>query len=416
VALAEAVGHLTAALDANQQVPASETRDRQELDIRVALGTATQLRLGWTSSEVIRVLEPARELAIRLRDSERHFQILDYFQAYYLNRCDFPRVLEINAEVERLAQASGDSSAVVVALVDHALTQGLMGHFKTALQAVEQLLPLYDPTQHRGLVHTHYNFDPKCLALASAGHWLWAAGYPDRAREAAVEGLEWARRLAHPFNLCFFGLCIGSQALILRGEAQLARDWVEEAATIAREHALTYVIVETVPLWDGSALLRLGRYAEAYESLTAAQRSQEEAGGRLQAAEVCMMRARAKLGLGQCIEAHQLLKKALELLDMTDNRIEEAEVHRTLGEALQQQTTPDTPAAEASLRKALEVARSQEAKGFELRAAMSLAHLWQEQERWREARALLAPIYGWFKEGFDTKDLKEAKALLDELS
>ena len=114
-------------------------------------------------------------------------------------------------------------------------------------------------------------------------------------------------------------------------------------------------------------------------------------------------------------EAKALLNKALELIERTGHRIDEAEVHRVLGELLRQQPVPDLDSAESAFLRALEVARAQEAKGFELRAAMGLARLWQSQGKGKEALDLLKPVYDWFTEGFDTKDLIDAKALLDQV-
>jgi predicted ATPase len=128
-----------------------------------------------------------------------------------------------------------------------------------------------------------------------------------------------------------------------------------------------------------------------------------------------MMMARALMGLQRFDEARGVLDEALELIRQTGHRMDEAEVHRVLGELLQRRPTPDAYAAEDSFLKALEVARSQEAKGFELRGAMSLARLWQKQDKRRDAYDLLAPVYDWFTEGFDTKDLEDAKTLLEEL-
>jgi predicted ATPase len=129
-----------------------------------------------------------------------------------------------------------------------------------------------------------------------------------------------------------------------------------------------------------------------------------------------LMKARALTGLRRFDEARILLDKGIELINKAEHRMHEAEIYRELGELQRQMLDPDVAAAEASFCKALEVARAQEAKGWELRAAMSLARLWQTQGKCGEGYELLAPIYNWFTEGFDTKDLKDAKALLKELS
>jgi class 3 adenylate cyclase/predicted ATPase/ABC-type transport system involved in cytochrome c biogenesis ATPase subunit len=415
VALAEAVAHLTSALGVNERLPVSVERDKQELDIRLRLGIAYQSYLGWAAMEVVQTLEPARELAIRLGEPEKLFQILDHSVAHYLNRCEFPRVLKINEEVDALARSRNDSTAIVIARLNEALTHNMMGNFKAARQATDLMLQDYDPEQHGQLVQTTYNYDAKCLALASAGNFLWALGYADQARQATLKGLDLAQRLGHAFNFCLF-LDVGIRAVLWCGETRLARQWLAESKAIAREHAMAYFADVLLPISDGSTLIEQGDYSEGYAKVVSGQKLYRDAGALFGVPGSNMMRARALMGLGRFDEARGLLDEAVEIINRTGHRMDEAEVHRVLGGLQQRQTNPDFKVAENSYVKALEVARSQEAKGFELRAAMSLARLWQSQGKRKEACELLAPIYNWFTEGFDTKDLIEAKALLEEVA
>jgi predicted ATPase len=159
-----------------------------------------------------------------------------------------------------------------------------------------------------------------------------------------------------------------------------------------------------------------GDYAVGYRQLGACNNIWRGIGGLLNVPFNNTMMARALVGLGRFDEAKPLLDEALEIIANTDHRMHEAEAHRVLAELYQRQSNPNFDAAQNSFHKAIDVARSQEAKGYELRATTSLASLWQGRGKRREAREVLAPIYAWFTEGFDTKDLKEAKALLDELS
>jgi predicted ATPase len=170
VSLPEAVAHLRAGLGANARLPSSAERNRKELELRVLLGTACQSLFGWTAMEVIETLEPARQLAIEAGDDERYLQILDIFQAHHLTRAEFSKAVEINSAIEQLARARNDSGAYILALVDDGLTKNVMGNFTGAQRAFESALESYNPEEHRRLVHTHYNFDMKCVALATAGH------------------------------------------------------------------------------------------------------------------------------------------------------------------------------------------------------------------------------------------------------
>jgi predicted ATPase len=287
-----------------------------------------------------------------------------------------------------------------------------MGNFKRAQQATDRMLLAYDPEQHGNLVHT-YNYDPKCFVLAGAAQWLWLLGYPDKARQAVLDGLDIARGLGHAFNLVHV-LSTGTFALQWRGETHLARQWLAEAYAIAREHGMN--IADTmVAVFDGRALVEQGDHAEGYAKMTFGNELWRQAGGVAGVPGGNMMRARALAGLKRFDEAKSLLDEALELIEQTSHRLEEAEVYRVLGELLQRQPTPDVDASEGAFLKALEVARSQEARGWELRAATSLARLWQAQGRCKDALDLLGPIYKWFTEGFGTRDLKAARELLEEL-
>src|SRR5262249_23099842 len=165
----------------------------------------------------------------------------------------------------------------------------------------------------------------------------------------------------------------------------------------------------------GYALVEQGDYATGYAKITKGSRIWQEGGGLLQTPFMKMMGAKAAMGLACYDEARSLLDEALDLTNQTGHKMYEAELHRVRGELQRQQPITDVRAAETSFLNSLEVARAQEAKGFELRAAISLARLWQSRGDHREACELLAPIYNWFTEGFDTRDLREAKALLEEL-
>ena len=414
VAMTDAVGHLTTALNVNGQLSASVERDRQELDIRVTLGTAYLASLGWAAEEIAQTLEPARDLALRLGAEDQLVAILWYIGNHHAVRSEYPRALEVIRELDALAQSREDSLPFLIARRAEALWLHWMGDFRTARQAGDRLLQIYDPEKHGQLVQI-YNHDPKSDTLLWAGYYLWALGYPDQAKQAALEQLVWARRLGHAFNLCW-SLIGGTYALVFRGETQLARQWLAEAEAVAREHAMTYMADVMVPWNDGFVLIREGNYAEGYPKITSAQKIWRGKGGLLAVPWVNASRALALMALKRFAEARPLLDEAIEIIDRTGHRMDEVEVHRVFGELHLQGLTPDVDAAQTTFLNALAVARSQDAKGYELRAAMSLARLWKSQGKRREAHELLAPVYNWFTEGFDTRDLQDAKALLQGLS
>jgi predicted ATPase len=413
VAPAEAVGHLDKALSTNQLIPPSVERDRQELNIRILLGTAHLTYRGWAATEIIQALRPARDLAVRLGEGDKLRSVLFFAYVHHQIRSEYPAVLEVVEQTYALARSRSDSNALLLAPYYEVQSACAMGDFEHARLAMDQMLAEYDVERHRHLVLT-YGLDPKCDALVWAGYWLWALGYPDQAREAAEEQLELARLLRHPFNLCW-SLTGGTHGLLLLGEASLVRQWVESAAEIARENAMSFVAEVMAPMFDGCALIEAGQHSEGYTSLAEGLRIWRGAGAMHTVPIALQMLARASIALQRFDDAKVHLDDALDVIERTGHRVCEAEVYRVRGELQRQRPPADTAAAEASFRKALKIATTQHAKGFELRAAMSLARLWQDQDKRRDAHDLLAPIYNWFTEGFETKDLKEARALLDEL-
>jgi class 3 adenylate cyclase/tetratricopeptide (TPR) repeat protein len=413
VALPEAVGHLTTALSVNDRLPVSVERDRQELDIRVLLGTAYLAFRGWPAVEIVQILRPARDLAMGIGADGQLVAILWYIGNHHAVRCEYPRTLEVIEELDALAQSRDDSLPFLVARRAEALWRIWMGDFLTARRAGDQLLRAYDPEKHGQLVQI-YNQDPKSDTLLWAGVYFWALGYPDQAKQAVLDQLDMARRLGHAFNLCW-SLIGGTYALILRGETQLARQWLAEAEAMAREHAMTYLADVMVPWNDGLALISQGNHAEGYAKVTAALKVWRDGDGLLGVPWASAERAAALMGLKRFAEARTLLDEAVEVINRTGHKMYEAEVHRVLGKLHLQGATHDLDAAQISFLKSLEVARTQEAKGFELRAATSLARLWESQGKRREAYELLAPVYNWFTEGFDTHDLEAARELLQSL-
>jgi predicted ATPase len=411
-ALPEAISHLTAALELNAQLPASDERDRLELDIRMALGTAYFALLGWVAVEVVQTLDPARELARRLGDHDVLRAVLYYIWFHYGMRSDYGRALATAGELDELARNSCDSRAKVTALMTRACALSWIGKFREARDAGDELLRTYDFEQHRELVHA-YNHDPKCLTLVWAGVWLWALGYPDQARAACIEQLAHARRVAHPFNL-LWGLSGGAMGLLLRGDTQLARQWMEEIPRIGREQAMPIADL-LYQWWGGYTSIAEGGYEQGLALLTPGHDLWRESGGLHLVPYANLNRAQALAGMGRMREAATHIYDALELIEKTDHRMHEAEVYRVKGELLLRADARARKDAEEAFRKALDVARAQHARGWELRAATSLARLWQSEGRGEEARALLAPVYAWFTEGFDTPDLRCARELLESL-
>jgi predicted ATPase len=408
VALAEAVGHLRTALTVNDRVPKSLERDRQELHIRLLLARAYLPLLGWAAIEVPKTLTPARDLARRLEESEKLASILYYVWFHHGMRCEYEMADAANSELYSLAKSTGDPKSLITAQMMETCTCCWKGDFLTSRRLGEEVAAMYEASIHGKLVQA-YNHDPKCLAQLWSSSAIWALGYPDQALRAALDQLALARELGHIWNLVW-GLTGASLTLLLRGDTKLMLEWCTEARAIGHEHAMGIVEHTLYPV----ALIARGDYAEGYARLSSGAQAWEASGGVHRVPHTKAALAEACLGLGQFDQAESLLKDAIDIIDRTGHRMHEAEAHRVLGELLLARNDGD--AAATQFLSALDIAKSQQAKSWELRAATSLARLRCDQGKRTEAHDLLAPIYGWFTEGFETKDLKEAKALLDELA
>jgi predicted ATPase len=241
---------------------------------------------------------------------------------------------------------------------------------------------------------------------------LWLLGYPDQALTQSQAMLTYAQELQHAFSLVR-ALHDLTTLHKLRGEANAAQEWAEAAMTIMTEQGLGQVL-GSVTFTRGWTLAVQGRHEEGMAQMCQGMAAQWAEGVGVTLAEHSTRLGEAYGRIGQAEAGLHLLAEALVVVDK--GPWYEAEMHRIKGELLLLQAIPDAPQAAACFQQALAVARRQRAKSYELRAAMSLSRLWQQQGKRSEARELLAPIYSWFTEGFDTPDLQEAKALLDALA
>ena len=261
---------------------------------------------------------------------------------------------------------------------------------------------------------------------------LWLLGYPDQALKRVQEALTLAQELSHPLSLAY---ALFSVAFLyqLRREEQKAQEWAEALITLCTKQGFPQFLAYGT-FYRGWALAEQGQREEGIAQMRQGLEAYRATGSEQGRPHVLTLLAEAYGKVGQAEEGLSMLAEALEVVDKNEQRMYEAELYRLKGElSLQSRqvktsqdksevTNPQSPTpnpqseAEACFWKAIEIARRQQAKSPELRAVMSLSRLWQKQGRKEEARQMLAEIYGWFTEGFDTKDLQEAKELLEELS
>ncbi len=416
---AEAITHLTKGLELLAALPDSPERSRQELTLRTTLGPALITTKGNAALEVEQTYIQAVELCRQVGETSHLFPVLFGLRSVYLVRREVQRAHELGEQLLSLAKNVQDTDLLIEAHLALGNTLLLFGEFIPAQAQCEQVLALYNPQRHRSHA-VLYGLDPGVFCLSRIAWLLCFLGYRDQALEKIRDTLTLAQELSHPFSSTI-GLMNTALVHGLRQEGQAAQKWAEAGITLCTEQGFTS-FVGLGAILRGWALAEQGQVEEGI-----AQIRQGLATCRATGVEMCRSWWLAMLA-GACGKAERVeeglnvVAEALAFVDKTGERMWAAELYRLKGElALAQSSVQSLGSsvqkeAEECFLKAIEIARKQQAKSLELRAVMSLSRLWQHQSKKEEARQILAEIYGWFTEGFDTKDLQEARALLEELS
>jgi len=409
----EAIGHLTKGLDVLATLPETRERTQQELALLTTLGPAMIVIKGYGAPDVEATYLRARELCQQVDDPAQLFPVVRGLWNRYLMRAEHQQARELGEQLLSLAHSLHDSASLVEAHRVLGTVLWNRGELSLAHEHLERGIALYEPHQHRTLAF-RYGADPGVVCRFYAAVVLWSWGYPQQARRRMEESLTLAQDLAHPHSLTFV-LVFAAILHRLCGEVQAAYARADAATRLAAEQGIAQWFAGGTIL-RGWAVAAQGQVAEGI-----AQIHQGLAAWRAAAAEVLRpswlaLLAEAYAAGDDPASGLHGLAEALVLIETTGERWYEAELYRLRGELLLHHARGEPEEAEVCFQQALTIARRQQAKSWELRAAMSLARLWQQQDKRAEARALLAPIYGWFTEGFDTADLQEAKAFLEELS
>jgi predicted ATPase len=332
---------------------------------------------------------------------------------FYVTRSQLHTARELGDTLLRLAQRTDDPALAVVTHYALGTTWLWLGALPTARQHLEEGITRYTPDQRRASVfRIGHDLGVGCRLHAALS--LWLLGYPNQALAGLHEALALAHELSHPYSLAF-ARCWVAIVYQFRGDVPAAHGQAEAAVALSTEQGF--------PLWAawgtsvrGWALAMQGQGEEGLTQARQGSAAWQATGAALLVPYFCTVLAEICDHLDHIDDALQALAEAHTLVEQHEERLWEAEVSRLRGVLLLRQTGTPQAEAETWLRRALEVARRQEAKSLELRAAVSLARLWQQQGKRDEARELLAPIYSWFTEGFNTIDLQDAKALLEELA
>ena len=415
--MAEAAGHLGRGLEVLATLPEGPARRIKELDLQTALGRALIAAKGYAAEETGRAFARARLLAAEMEDGPQLFPVLFGQSLFRLLRGELDVAREVAQEMLGLAERQQDTASLVVA--HRALGTNLfwLGQPALARAHIDQALDLFDPAQHAQLAE-RYTFHPRVVGLDFKALILLVLGHPDEARAIGGQALDEARASSHLVTLAVVlqHACIMHQTC---GDFPAMQRAAEELLAIATEQGF--------PFWIAHGSF-LGDWARAEQDRNGHDpmllRDDLEAilkpGAALILPYYYALVAQTFAQHGEPALAMQMLDESFALLGRTGERWFEAEVHRLRGELhlspAQRRGSGDPTSAEACFSRAIEIARSQQARLWELRASVSLARLWQDQGRLSEARALLAPIHAWFSEGFELRELVEAKALLDGMA
>ena len=407
----EAISHLTTGLAVLQALPETAERIQQELLLETTLGPALMITKGFAAPEVEHAYARARALCQRVGETPQLFPVLRGLWQFYNGRGAYHTARELGEQCLQLAQQGDDTGRLLEAHHTLWTTRLLLGELPLAHTHLEQGLALYDRQQHRTLA-VLYGHDPGVCCRSVAGMVLWLRGYPDQALRQQQAARTLAQELAHPPSLAFPQM-MGGIAHQLRREIHAAHEDAEALIALATEQgfALFRAIGGILQAGTRTALGEVGeRIGQIRHDLAAVR----ETGSALWEPYFLALLADVYAQEGQVEAGLATLAEALGAAQATGERWWEAELYRLRGSLLLRQPGTSLTEVESWLQRALGVARGQEARSLELRAAMSLSHLWRQQGKRQEAHDVLAGVYAWFTEGFDTADLQEAKALLEE--
>ena len=409
VAMMEAAAQLQKALDQLALLPDTPERQRRELELRGALGAVLVYVKGFAGRESGEAYARARELWEQL-GSPSEFLHVPYGQSRnHIYRGELDLALRSDEDLLRLSRQRNDSAGLVLGHYSAGRELLAAGRFASSRSHLEAVVALYDPISHGSLVH-QAEIHTQVGSRAYLGIVLFCLGYPDRALAQTSAAIAEARSTAHPPSLAA-SLLIGARLCCLAGDDAGLDKWADELVAVATERGFT-VWGAVAAIFRGWVKVRNGDVAKGISLLVSGSSAYRASGAKLWMPHFIALRASASERAGHLEEALELLDEALQLADETGERWFVAELHRQKGQLLLRQG--QVQVTEELYREALAIAQEQEAKLWELRAAVSLARLGRNQSRGVDARQLLL-VYGWFTEGFDTPDLREAKTLLEAL-
>jgi predicted ATPase len=419
-AFVEAAEQFKRALSQIATLPPTAVLRREEIKLQVAMITPLMIVGGFAAPEMKSTVERARKL---IEEAEARRECVEdpllLFAAlnglWLVNFGAFDGQACCDIATQFLALAEKQTTSFPLAQGHRLLGRSLLhtGDLTQGRTHLDKAIALYDPAAHRPLA-TRFGQDIRTASLSSRSMALWPLGYPEAGLADVDLAVSDAREIGHAASL-FFALFGAFWTRIMCGNYVAAQGFADELAVLSEETGAS--------MWKRTAVIGRGwisaltdNSSDAVQILTSGVESAWAAGTTVHWAVVVALLGKAHAQLGQFDEAWRRISGAKGTVRTTDERWFEAEIYRLAGDVALLSPDPDATKAQSYFARALAVAQAQQAKSWELRAAMSMARLWRNQGKRDEARGLLAPVYGWFTEGFDTRDLKQAKALVDELS
>jgi predicted ATPase len=419
-ALVEAAEQFTRALDQIATLPATPALRREQIRLQIALITPLMHVKGYAASETraaaeqaLLFIEEAEALGERPDDPLALFSVL--YGLWAANYMAFKGNVLRELSTEFLALAKKQRATAPLVIGHRLMGTSLLstGDMVQGRAHYNQAFALFDPTEHHALA-TRFGQDVGVTILSYRSLALWMLGYPDGSRTDAERALKDARAIGL-FPTLMYALYHVSWVLMLHGDYETVSKLLQELQALSEQKGASFWKMTEAAV-RGYLLTLIGKASDAIPILTSVTAQADSTGTTVSRPKLLSYLAKAYADVGRLNEAWQCINEATTAIETTNERWWESEVHRIAGEIVLPSPQPDWTKVEAHFERALAVARRQQAKSWELRAATSMARLWRDQGKPQQARDLLAPVYGWFTEGFDTRDLKEARALLDELA
>jgi predicted ATPase/DNA-binding winged helix-turn-helix (wHTH) protein len=409
----EAIALLTQALTVLTTLPETRERVQREVEMLIALGAALIATKGQGDPEVAQTYTRARQLCHHLDEPHHLFPTLRGLWHYYHVRAELQTAHALGEQLLTLAQQGHETAMRMAAHRALGTTLFMLGAVAAAHTHFAQAIALYDAHQHRAAALL-YGEDVGVTSRSRDSWTLWYLGYPDQALARSQEAVTLAHQLAHPLSLSF---AWGEAAVFyqFRRERQAAQEYAEAALHLTTEQGFPHWRAYGAIL-HGWALAHQGEAEAGMALLHEGLRARQATGAMLARPYFLSLLVEAYGAAGQSAAGLTVLTEACTLAETSGECWYVPELYRLKGTLLLQQSPDHHVEAEVCFQQAIRIAQSQQAKSLELRAATSLARLWQQQGKRTEAYALLAPVYGWFTEGFDTADLQEARALMEALA